>query len=262
MNRSWAALLGLLAIAATPAQFLREQKAVTVNGHRELWQLVWEGKPKPICGPQNVEMAVTCPCTGYAYGEMGRLSLVRKRDGKALDQLALGPFFSDLPESNSKGLAAMQWRPLASTDFDRANDGSSPAFLKDVAQRRGQPVMQMADYDKDGNATEFLVQVSAGPCGHTDYALFGVSKAQPKLHAFGTAIHPADVLVLPGSAWQALLTTRGTARVTAWPCGDHGSDVRQELVLSASAGTIRVRQKTWSCPDDGRSETLLGDEVL
>ncbi|MFM5950585.1 MAG: hypothetical protein ACKOPM_15385 [Novosphingobium sp.] len=257
------AALALLAVAAAPPQFLREQKTVTVNGKPEIWQLVWDGRPKPICGPQDVETAVTCPCTGFAYGEMGKLSLVRKVGGKVIDRLALGPFFSDLPESNSQGLAAMQWRPMAPGDFDRAADGAGgPAFLAEVARRPGQRVMQTADYDRDGNASEFLVQVSAGPCGHTDYMLFGVSKARPKLHAFGSSDHPGDVLVMPGSAWQALLTSRGTARVTAWPCGDHASDVRQELVLSARAGAIRVRQKTWTCPENGEAERLLKEVVL
>jgi hypothetical protein len=92
--------------------------------------------------------------------------------------------------------------------------------------------------------------------------LFGVSKTRPKLHAFGTADHPGDVLTLPGSAWQALLTTRGTVKVTAWPCGDHGSDVRQELLLSASGGAIRVRRKTWTCPENGEAERLIGEAVL
>jgi hypothetical protein len=252
----------LLGAAARPAEFLREQKAVTVDGKREQWQLVWAGRPKPICGPQDVEMAVTCPCTGFAYGEMGKLQLVRKRGGKEVERMALGPYFPDLPESDSKGLAALQWRPMTSADFASASDGISPAFLAEVSKRPGRRVMEPADYDKDGNASEFLVQVSAGPCGHTDYALFGVSKAQPKLHVFGTADHPGDMLVLAGSAWQALLTARGAAKVTAWPCGDHGSDVRQELLLSASAGQIRVRQRTWSCPDDGAPERLVAEATL
>lgn len=253
----------LLAGAAGPRDWLREQKSVTVDGRAEQWQLVWQGRPKPICGPDDVEMAITCPCTGFAYGEMGKLSLVRKRGGKEVERLALGPYFEDLPASNSQGLAAMQWRPMEPRDFDEASDnGPPPGFIAAVAKRRGPRVMQMADYDKDGNASEFLVQVSAGPCGHTAYMLFGVSKTRPKLHAFGTADHPGDVLTLPGSAWQALLTTRGTVKVTAWPCGDHGSDVRQELLLSASGGAIRVRRKTWTCPENGEAERLIGEAVL
>ncbi len=66
---------------AAPATYLREQRSVTVNGAVESWQLVWQGKPQSMCGPQDVEMAITCPCTGFAYGEVGKLALVRKRGG-------------------------------------------------------------------------------------------------------------------------------------------------------------------------------------
>lgn len=258
-------LIGLALVVAAPTrpvEFLREQKTVAVAGRSELWQLVWEGKPKPICGPQDVEMAATCPCFGFAYGEMGKLALIRKRGGRVVDRLALGPYFEDLPESDSKGLAAMRWRPMHPRDFDQAGEAVSPAFLAQVAKRPGPRVMQMGDYDRDGNASEFLVQVAAGPCGHTEFMLFGVSRARPRLHAFGSADHPGDVLVMPGAAWQALLTAPGSTSVTAWPCGDHASEVRQELVLSASAGAIRVRQRTWSCPDDGQAEQLLREAVL
>lgn len=262
IRRLMLALVALCSLGAAPAQFVREAKLVTVNGQAEVWQLVWDGRPKPICSPRDVEMAITCPCTGFAYGEMGKLSLVRKQGSKVVDRLPLGPYFSDLPESNSAGLAAMQWRQMSPRDFDRASDGATPAFLAEVAKRPGPRVMLMGDYDRDGNASEFLVQVSAGPCGHTEYALFGISKARSKLHAFGSADHPGDALVMPGSAWQALLTTKGTARVTAWPCGDHGSEVRQELVLSAAAGAIRVKQRTWTCPENGEAEKLLKDVLL
>lgn len=256
-------LAGSVAFAAPPPQYLREQTTVSVHGQAEQWQLVWHGKPKPICGPQDVEMAITCPCTGFAYGEVGKLNLVRKRGGREVERLALGPFFDDLPASNSDGLAAMQWRPMDPRDFDSVGEaGPTTALIATVSKRRGPRVMHMADYNHDGTAAEFLVQVSAGPCGHTAYMLFGVSQARPRLHAFGTADHPADPLVLPGSAWQALLIGGGPATVTAWPCGDHGSEVRQELVLSASGGVIRVRQKTWSCPEDGSGERLLKDQVL
>lgn len=250
-----------LAAAAPPAQFLREQKAVTLGGKAEVWQLVWEGRPRPICAAQDVEMAITCPCTGFAYGEMGKLALVRKAGGREIERMALGPLFAELPESGSDGLAAMQWRPMAASDFDNGQ-GAPKGFLAAVARRPGPRVMRMADYDHDGQASEFLVQVSAGPCGHTDYVAVGVSKANPRLHALSSAGNPGAPLVMSGSAWQALLSASSPRKVTIWPCGDHGAEERGELVLSARAGVISGRQKSWSCPEDGSAEKLLRDEPL
>jgi hypothetical protein len=262
MNR-WLAVLVLAmfaftGMAATPAQFLRETREVALGGQPEQWQLMWEGRPKSICGPEDPEMAMTCPCTGFAYGEMGHLSLLRKQGGRTIDRLALGQFFTDLPADNSDGLAAMQWRPFQMADVDE----SGPALLSRVKARPGPRVMRLADYDHDGVASEFLVQVSAGPCGHTDYIAVGVSRANPRLHALGTARHPGAALAMAGNAWQALLEAHGETRVTVSPCGDHGSEERNELVLAASAGVISATQRNYSCPEDGSKEKLLGSEPL
>lgn len=244
-------------VVAAPAQFLREQRSVAIGGAAETWQLVWQGRPQPICGPQDVEMAITCPCTGFAYGEMGKLALVRKRGGKEVDRMDLGPLFAELPADKSEGLAAMQWRPMQSGDFDAAADGATPKFPAAVARRAGPRMMQLADYDHDGVASEFLVQVSAGPCGHTDYSAVGVSKANPRLHALASAESPDTALVMPGSAWDAL--AKGKGRVTSWPCGDHGADRQSDLLLSARGGRISVRRQALTCPDDGSPGKVIED---
>lgn len=261
-------LLGVLALcsaATQPGTYLREQRSVTVGGVAEAWQLVWEAKPQPICGPDDVEMAMTCPCTGWAYGEMGKLSLVRERGGKEIDRLALGQFFEDLPASKSAGLAAMQWRPFAFGDLERLQGDSSaasPELLTAIRKRKGSRVMDLVDYDHDGVASEFLVQVSAGPCGHSAYVAVGVSKARPRLHALTTARDPGTPLVMPGSAWTALATARRPVAVTRWPCGDHGAEEREELLVGATGGAISVRHRRYTCPEDGSPEKLLGDEPL
>ncbi|WP_176399626.1 hypothetical protein [Novosphingobium sp. B 225] len=246
---------------AAPAQLLREQRAVTLGGAAETWQLVWQGRPRSICGPEDVEMAITCPCTGFAYGELGKLDLVRLRGGKVVDRMDLGPLFSDLPADDADGLAAMQWRQMVSRDFDAAADGSSKAFLAEVAKRPGPRMMRLADYDHDGVASEFLVQVSAGPCGHTEYAAVGVSKAQPKLHALSSKDNPASPLVLPGSAWQALLGPKPRT-VVNYPCGDHGADQQEELVVGAAGGTISVQRVLRACSDEGGAGAEVGREAM
>lgn len=255
--------MSMLLGAAKPAQYLREQKTLAIGGVEEVWQLVWEGKPRSICGPEDVEMAITCPCTGFAYGEMGKLSLVRKRGGKEVERMALGPLFTDLPADNSAGLAAMQWRPMEGSDFNRASDGASRLFLAEVARRPGPRVMQLHDYDRDGNASEFLVQVSAGPCGHTSYVAVGISKTRPRLHAFGSAAHPDAILEMSGAAWQALLTGGGKQRrVLHWGCGDHGADTSTELEVSAKGGSIRAIARSYNCRDDGSRGALLSTAEL
>jgi hypothetical protein len=91
-----------LAIVATTAtatlgsaaeRYVREQRTVFVGSVREVWQLRWSGKPSPVCGAENVDEAVVCPCAGFAYGEAGKLTLVRIRGGREIEGMDLGPFY-------------------------------------------------------------------------------------------------------------------------------------------------------------------------
>ena len=78
----WCAAVPLVGPArGADEQVVREQHTVAIDGVRETWQLVWEGKPATVCGPDEVYMAITCPCSGWAYAEYGRLYLVRNRGG-------------------------------------------------------------------------------------------------------------------------------------------------------------------------------------
>ena len=249
----------LLVLAATPLvsaatpQFLREQLTVAVSGKAELWQLVWDGRPKPMCGPEDVDMAMTCPCSGWAYGEVGKLALVRRQGGNEIDRMDLGPLFEDLPADDSAGLAAMQWRPMAKGDWD-GGGSEEPGFLDQVRRRAGPRAMLLYDYDHDGAATEFLIQVATLPCGTHQYAAVGVSKANPRLHALSSEGRP---LVLPGNVWQAL-ARRELGWLTVWPCGDHGAETRGEMLANARDGVITVRRREIGC--EGSQEGVVVEE--
>lgn len=57
-------------------EVLREEAAIRVRGTAERWQLVWAEPPRPICDADDIGW-MTGPCTGFAYGEHGRLLLTR-----------------------------------------------------------------------------------------------------------------------------------------------------------------------------------------
>ena len=117
--------------------------------------------------------------------------------------------------------------------------------------------MRFADYDRDGEATEFLIQVGTLPCGKWQFAAVGVSAREPRLHALSSAAKPDAPLIMPLAAWQALLRSPGPEAVATWTCGDHGSESRNELIVSADNGEIYVRGRELSCPADGQAEMLL-----
>jgi hypothetical protein len=236
---------------------VREERAVTINGASETWRLVWDAPPATVCGPEDVSLATTCPCSGLAYGEYGKLSLVRTRDGREVERMDLRPLFGqfDDPDDKVAGLAyATRW-PLAQTDADREarHDGG---LIADIKRRPAPVIMTFADYDRNGAATEFLLQVGTLPCGKNQFAAIGVA-GDGRLRALSSAAHPDAPLTMPLGAWQALAKSDGPTVVPTLTCGDHGSDSRVELVVSAAKGVIRVKSREYSCPAKGKSEKLI-----
>lgn len=240
---------------------LREQQAVAVQGAEETWALVWEDEPQAFCGAQDVATALTCPCAGWAYGESGQLLLVRMRGGIEIERMALAPLFSgfgldlmDLTEAGD-GAQVQRW-PLEAGDLDRFERGD-PDLVGEIEQRPVARIMLFADYDRDGNATEFLVQVGTLPCLKSQFTAVGISVTQPHLHALTSVAHPERPLIMPRAAWQAMLESPGPTTVATWACGDHGSEVRREIEIAAAGGVIRVAERAYSCPADGSAEQLI-----
>jgi hypothetical protein len=236
---------------------IREERAVTIAGANEIWQLVWDAPPASVCGPEDVAMAITCPCSGFAYGEFGKLSLARRRDGREVERMDLRPLFGkfDDPGDAVAGSAYVSRWPLQDGDMDR-EDKHDPKLVDEIKRRPAPVIMNFADYDRNGAATEFLLQVGTEPCAKHQFAAIGVA-TDGRLRALSSAAHPDAPLMMPLAAWQALLKSAGPTVVPTWSCGDHGSDSRTELVVSAVKGVIRVRSREYSCPAKGKREKLI-----
>jgi len=253
-----AALTAAPAMARNPRMVVRESQIVIVDGLRETWQLVWIGKPTAECGAEDVEMATTCPCAGTAYGEAGNLWLIRKRNGRELERMDLKPLFGNLgyPNDNrDNGKAILQRWPVRDSDW---KDFDHPPSADVVHRRPAVHIMNMADYDHDGRATEFLVQVGTLPCGKLQSVAIGLTRQNPHLHAIATVEKPDVPLTMPVWAWQALRKSPGPTTVDDWDCGDHGSEEHDDLVVSARRGGIHVKFHRWSCP--GKEKPKLIEE--
>ncbi|NTU91139.1 MAG: hypothetical protein HGA60_04430 [Chlorobiaceae bacterium] len=231
---------------------VRERQRVVVGSGVEEWRLEWQAPPEPACEPSRDDW-YTCPCVGFAFGETGQLDLVRHVQGKPEERLHLSPLFA--LGFYGEAVAQLPKWPVLAGDMDRMD---KPGFADLVKSRPIVRIMELADYDHDGRPTEFLLQIGAGPCGHRQTVVVGVSRSNPKLHAFGTVAHPWTPLVLESpDAWKQLLGSKGKTTVVSWPCGDHGSDEQDEieLVAEASAG-IRAFHARYSCGDTARGRLL------
>ena len=255
-----AAALCVAPARAAGEMVVREQRNVAVGGVDETWRLVWDGPPASICGPDAIATAFTCPCSGVGYGELGHLSLVRNRGGRDIERMDFGPLFDNDFDSAAagtpEGSAYLQRWPMKLSDFDR-DDRGDPTLVADIKRRPAPRIMRLADYGRDGAATQFLVQVGTLPCGKQQFVAIGLTRGDRSLHALTSVSRPEKPLIMPEAAWQALLRGPGPTRVPTWACGDHGSESRSELVVAAKNGAIRVQERMYSCPMDGAVETLL-----
>jgi hypothetical protein len=246
-------------LADTAPPIVREEQQVTVNGVDETWRLEWAKQPKPTCAPDQPEW-VSCPCNGFAFGERGTLVLVRKRPGQEDERLELNQFFGkDLDSPADPGEAVLRRWNVDDKDIDKTD---TPGFAALARRRPNARVMRLADYDHDGEATEFLLQVGTLPCGKEMMVAVGVSRVNPRLHAFRTVERPKKPLILQASHWQALLDAQGPVTVLDWRCADHGSETETDLELSADAGRIHAKKIEYQCTEKAARGPEVGREDL
>jgi hypothetical protein len=241
---------------------VRQRRVVTVDGTSEEWTLKWSGPVRPVCPASELTQAVTCPCSGFAYGEQGHLFLDRKRNGALVESIDLSPLFGDIDNPADKGNAALVRIPRSSNDpFDDADDTNTlHEFEVELSKRSPVDVMDLKDFAQDGTKASFLLQVGNAPCGKQETILVGVSRRSPNLHAFSTAAHPERPLILQRGAWMAVLAKGGQTTFTDLACGDHGSENEVEQIIQAHNGVLSVQAKTFSCQKDGSRGALLRSE--
>jgi hypothetical protein len=249
-------------VTAAPNERVREAVSLKVNGVRETWRLVWQGKPEPICGTDDIVGASTCPCAGWAYGEAGDLAVARTTPAGKVERVRLSPLFGrhDYPNADRTPQAIVPRWAIEDADYERSERGD-PRLQEEIRRRSPPRLIHFADYDRDGQASEFLVHVENLPCGKRFFAAVGVSKANPRLHVLGSAAHPEEPLIMRLPAWQALLRSRTPTEVVTWECDDHGSEVRTVMTVSAEAGRIHAVERALGCRSMGTAGKLMSVRV-
>lgn len=239
---------------ATPV--VREQLQVKVAGQLETWKLVWRNTPQLICDKPEFD----CPCIGFRYGERGVLDLIRSRLNAPDDVLALTPLFAGREHPAEMNEAALQRWPVRDTDYERFTFG--PPIEKEISSRPLVQIMKIADYNHDGQASEFVLQIGTEPCGHSDTVLIGVTPKHPTLHVFASAEEPSEPLITERRVWENLLTSKGKAVVTVLTCGDHGSETEIDTELRVDAKGLHDVSLTYECTDNfKRGKRIPADQL-
>jgi len=243
--------------AAAPARIsgpvVREERKIQVAGKTESWRLQWASAPTHVCDVGD-DAWDTCLCSGFAFGEKGELELIRSGTSRPEERLGLTPYFDDQESpGEGEGVALQRWPRLPQ---DKAPSA------KEVHSRPPVRILDVQDFNHDGWATEFVLQVGAGPCGHEASILVGVSRRDPTLHAFGTAEHPKKPLVLSPSAWRKLLPAKAPIEIVDVACGDHGASEESVLTLSANAAGLHAVERVYNCAANFKRGKLLNQTVL
>ena len=240
---------------------IREEVEIVIDGIEERWSLEWVKPPVPHCQPEDDDWMI-CPCNGFAYGERCDLDLVRKRKGKKEERFSLTRLFEygdnfPILADNKRQAVLMKWKPRK----DDIDNYKLPGFIEEVAARPLAKIMNFGDYDHDGRATEFMLQIDTLPCGKRMSIIAGISRESPRLHVFTSVSHPKEPLILQDWQWEALRKAKDSTTVVQWPCGDHGSDGIDEYELSAKKGDIFALKRQYECNiESGQKGRLLGEE--
>lgn len=238
---------------------IREEQKVVVDGIAEIWRLEWKSPPVPACGTEDLLSAITCPCSGFSFGESGQLNLVRFVGEREIDRFELTRLFEK--EYPSQDGAVVQRWELQEEDFQQYETPEA-GHTERVRARPAVKIMHFADFNHDGRATEFFLQTEVLPCGKRTGVLVGVTPRNSRLHAFGSIAHPKKPLVLQKREWESLLKAPGPTRVVDWRCGDHGSEIETDLELRATKRGIEAILWYFECNETGSRGRLLRKETL
>ena len=136
------------------------------------------------------------------------------------------------------------------------SDWKSASDTPDLTGRPVVQVMHLGDYNRDGLATDFFLQTDAKPCGKHYGVVLGITRDNPRLHAFGTVGHPEIPLSMESDAWEKLRTATAPVKTIDLLCDDHGSDEQVGLELRWSPKGIDVGRRTCACAGNVRGNLL------
>gem|GEM_PF-1143181 len=235
---------------AVPANGVRDSALVSLgNGVTETWRLAWTSPPTPYCSSYDEVTDPAAWCRkGLLFSDRGSAELRRERDGAVVDRFSLDPIYAG-DDVYGPGRPAFPRWSLTSAEVGALL--SAPPGTDFRARFEGRPlarILTLADFNGDGIAAEFVVQIGASPFGGGRAAALVGLRSDRRLGVFGGPLTGSSPVVLTSpDQWLAVRGGRD-ARLVQRGCGDHGRDEEEALVLRWEEGELIAVAQTVSCP--------------
>lgn len=211
---------------------IREQRRVVFGGVEEIWRLRFTSASTAPTMPPPHEW--TCPDRYDAQFDAGAVVLERLRGGVVIEAITAVEVGDD---EIGGGIAAFWQIPNIDEDPPPRDIGNPWQTLLDIG-----------DYNHDGDASEFVLPGAHICCGHAVSLLVGVTRDDPRLHVL--TWRGGGTMSLPNERdrWEAV-RARPRGEIVTWGCGDHASEQEERTRWWPGRGGLRAANSVRQCPE-------------
>ncbi len=206
---------------------IRESHRVMVDGVEEEWRVRFETSSRP--SEEQDDEGGTC-LDAFARRHDERPAVIeRLRNGVVVDSLRNACMSGDSGGGCFPHLLIP--RRVQST---MRQPSPTPAQLERTPWIT---VLDIGDYNHDGRAWEFALNIGYLICGHPVSAVIGITRDQPRLHTLRWADNQPMALINDLRQWDAV-RAHPRGEMVIWGCWDHGYGAEKRLRWHPARGRL------------------------
>lgn len=218
---------------------IAEEHRVLVDGVEEVWRVRFTTPPRL---PEPLPEDSTCVERYWERFDVRRAVIERVRDGEVVDRL-MNP---------SSGLDNDDVVPLAEAVLVPGRVGlpvGQRRLTLAESERLPRPtVLSIGDYNHDGQATEFVLDMGPLVCGNDYSGVVGLDQRHRRLHVLEWGAPARTFMVGVNIDWEAVRAS-ASGDVITWSCGNHFYDGEDHLRWAPYNGSLRMSTYTIEYPD-------------
>ena len=208
-----------------------EEHRVTVDGVDEVWRVRFT---QPPAAPAPVREEADCAEWYFRGFDPRRAVIERVRDGVVVERF----------EDPAAGVAVEGQLPPISRELliparVRLPAGQRAPTLAQSERLPRPTILSVGDYDHDGRAVEFVLDLGPFICGNSLSGVVGLSRDRPRLHLLEWASPARARMILLGAGDWDEVRAEPSGDMVIWRCGNHGYDGEERLRWAPFRGGLR-----------------------